>query len=150
MSIVTAIVEWPGALAPPSDELHSLATALHGCGAGIRPLRYVNSWVRLAGCLGSPSTLPQTHVSPDCLTPRANSASACACLCLRNSAIAKEGRATPRPLSDFVDLNRSPALVCSRLSTTLIAPRSRSTLHQRKAKISPGRNPVAKASRTGQ
>ena len=64
----------------------------------IRPTRYVNSCVRLAGCLGSPSTLAQTSVSPDCLTPRANNVSAWACLCLRNSAMAKPGRATPRPL----------------------------------------------------
>jgi hypothetical protein len=61
----------------------------------------VNSWVRLSGTIGSPSSRPHTQGVADCRTPSANSASACSRLCRRSSPMANAGRLIVLPLLDL-------------------------------------------------
>ncbi len=103
--------------------------------------------LRLCGCRGSLTAGANGRVA--CLRhPEHEKGFACSRFTCRNSSAAKLGSVTARARSVFGDLNRNPALVCSRLSTIRAVPKS--TLRQLSAKASPRRMPVASARSTGQ
>ena len=93
--------------------------------------------VRLRGCTGSPSARAHRSISADWRTPSFSNFSACSRFSLCSSSAAKAGSVISRAFSLLGASARSPAFVCSKLSTTRRMLRSRSTLRQRNASCLP-------------